>query len=303
MALDRESHPPLISVIIPAWNASATIRNAVSSVQNQTYRNLEIIIIDDNSTDNTLSIIDSISRKDARVKVFRVQENDPGRLNRRGVNINAGFAARNKGLEKASGSWITFQDADDFSLLNRVEIQKDLADFFGCLHLSTSCFWLESRWEGHHFVWTSAKNYIAQKPAIMKSREIQLLANECRGVLSKHNLQGLFEWVPFRLKQHKVMGNLFFGSKTAYPGAANSVFFHHSVIDKIRFRPLGGRIWPSGRGRGADRDFSFNIAQSFGSSVFVDIPLYAWRTPTNFPTHWDLGAILSKGRTANERGA
>lgn len=297
MTVEGKRCTPLISVIIPAWNAGATIRSAVTSVQNQTYENLEILIIDDNSTDNTWSIIDSISREDDRVKVYRVEENDLGRLNRRGVNINAGFAARNKGLENASGSWITFQDADDFSLLNRVEIQKELADFFGCLHLSTSYFWLESRWEGRHFVWTTAENYIAQEPPVMTPLEIQQLANECMGVLSKCNLHGLFKWVPFWLKQHRVMAGLFFGPKTAYPGGANSSFFHHSIIDGNRFRPLSGRIWPSDRGRGADRDFCFNVAKSYGSSVFVDVPLYAWRTPTKFPTHWDLGVILREGES------
>lgn len=90
-----------ISVIIPAYNAEKTVERCVLSVLNQTYSNLEIIIIDDGSTDNTLEIINQLCSKDSRINVFSVEN--------RGVSN-----ARNIGLNKSTGDYIAFIDADDY---------------------------------------------------------------------------------------------------------------------------------------------------------------------------------------------
>lgn len=90
----------LITVIIPAYNAEKYIRSCVESVAAQTYVHLEIIIINDGSTDQTGQLLDELALKDSRIKVIH-QEN-------KGVS-----AARNTGLENANGAFIGFIDADD----------------------------------------------------------------------------------------------------------------------------------------------------------------------------------------------
>ncbi len=114
---------PLISVIIPVYNCEKTVAIAINSIANQTYKNLEIIVIDDASADNTKNIVKAIASKDNRIKLVE-GEDDPYRfdtkLNR---NVNAGFSARNAGFREAQGELITFQDADDASFLNRIEVQ------------------------------------------------------------------------------------------------------------------------------------------------------------------------------------
>ncbi len=90
-----------ISVIVPAYNSEKWIRRCLESVLAQSYRNLEILVVDDGSTDKTFGIARSIAGTDGRVKCFR-QGN-------RGV-----ASARNKGLLHASGDIITFVDADDY---------------------------------------------------------------------------------------------------------------------------------------------------------------------------------------------
>lgn len=92
---------PLVSVIMPVYNAQDYIRPAVESVLAQTYKNLEIICVNDCSKDNSLQVLGEIALEDSRVKVI----DSP-------VNVGAG-QARNLALEQAQGEYITFVDADD----------------------------------------------------------------------------------------------------------------------------------------------------------------------------------------------
>ena len=110
---------PLISIIIPAYNVEQYLTACLSSIEQQTYQNFEVILIDDGSIDSTGTICDTVATKDDRFKVIH-QKNQ-------GVSI-----ARNKGIEKARGEYIAFIDSDDkitpeylssFSLKNDIEIQ------------------------------------------------------------------------------------------------------------------------------------------------------------------------------------
>ena len=90
----------LISVIIPVYNTEKYIEQALLSAIEQTYKNLEIIVIDDKSTDDSPRIIDEIAANDSRVRVYHSAENVGHSL------------ARNKGLELAHGDYIGFVDSD-----------------------------------------------------------------------------------------------------------------------------------------------------------------------------------------------
>ena len=106
---------PLITVIIPAFNAQATIERAVKSALYQTYGSVELIVVNDCSSDNTPLLLKNL-KKEARN--FRVISN----------KFNKGAAAaRNQGIDAANGEWITFLDADDYFDLKYLEaIQKYL---------------------------------------------------------------------------------------------------------------------------------------------------------------------------------
>lgn len=97
-----------VSVIVPAYNAERYIRKMVKSVIRQTLKNIEIIFVDDGSTDNTLKILREFQKKDDRIKI--VAQN----------HSNAG-AARNKGMEQATGKYVIFLDADDFFRRNMLK--------------------------------------------------------------------------------------------------------------------------------------------------------------------------------------
>jgi len=92
---------PLLSVIIPVYNAEKFLTRCISSVANQTYRNLEIILVDDGSTDNSADMCDIWKKSDSRVHVYHQKNAGPG-------------VARNTGIELSRGGWITFVDSDDW---------------------------------------------------------------------------------------------------------------------------------------------------------------------------------------------
>ena len=105
---------PKVSVIIPVYNVEKYLRECLDSVVNQTLRDIEIICVDDGSTDSSLEILREYAEKDSRVKVY-TQE-----------NINAG-AARNTGLSNATGEYLSFLDSDDFFELNAIERMYECA--------------------------------------------------------------------------------------------------------------------------------------------------------------------------------
>ena len=100
---------PLVSVIMPAWNAEATVEAAVRSILNQSWRNLELLVVDDASTDRTGEIVKRIAATDARVKLFRNDRN------------LGPYVSKNLALGHATGAWITGHDADDWAHPQRLE--------------------------------------------------------------------------------------------------------------------------------------------------------------------------------------
>lgn len=110
----------LISVIVPVYKVEAYLDACVASIVEQTYRNLEIILVDDGSPDNSGAMCDEWAKKDERVRVIHKKNAGPG-------------AARNAGIEAARGTYLTFVDSDDMirpafiETLYRAMEQADLA--------------------------------------------------------------------------------------------------------------------------------------------------------------------------------
>ncbi|MEJ2618564.1 MAG: glycosyltransferase family 2 protein, partial [Ignavibacteriaceae bacterium] len=115
---------PFISVVIPTYNRAGLLKKAVESVLAQTYRNIEVVIVDDGSTDNTKEVIRSFN--DNRI-VFIEHSNNRG-----------GTAARNTGIKSSKGSWRAFLDSDDIWLETKLEEQvkviPGLPDDYAVIH-------------------------------------------------------------------------------------------------------------------------------------------------------------------------
>ena len=109
---------PVISVIIPVYNVEKYIRQCVDSVLEQSYKDFELILVDDGSPDNSPAICDEYAQKDTRVSV----------IHQKNLGVSA---ARNNGIRHAKGEWITFVDSDDWvdtDYLEKFELDKDDAD-------------------------------------------------------------------------------------------------------------------------------------------------------------------------------
>lgn len=102
---------PLVSIVMPAYQAEKWIFHSIRSLMNQTYTNIELIIVDDGSVDETQGIVTEMARHDDRIKYIRLVRN-------RGA-----YVARNIGLDAAQGEFFTVNDADDFAHPERIERQ------------------------------------------------------------------------------------------------------------------------------------------------------------------------------------
>lgn len=107
--LDSVKNEPLISIIVPVYNTEKYLRDCLNSVISQTYSNLEIILINDGSTDTSGKICDEYAERDPRVIVFHQQNSGPS-------------VARNLGLDKANGKYFAFIDSDDMYHYQFIEI-------------------------------------------------------------------------------------------------------------------------------------------------------------------------------------
>ena len=122
--LHENSKFPLVSIVLPVYNVADYLCQSLDSVVNQTYEHLEIICVNDGSSDQSEEILEQYQRKDERIQVIH-QSNQ-------GVS-----AARNNGLDHATGKYIIFWDSDDFFELNAIQLmvekaEKESADVCAC---------------------------------------------------------------------------------------------------------------------------------------------------------------------------
>lgn len=112
IAVEKE----LVSIIMPAYNAEKNIKESITSIIKQTYKNWELIVIDDGSTDKTIQSIEEMASQEKRIRFYKNEENC-------GVS-----STRNKGISIANGSWIAFLDSDDMWKKEKLEKQLKFAD-------------------------------------------------------------------------------------------------------------------------------------------------------------------------------
>lgn len=119
LTLRQQAGAVRVSIVIPAFDAEATIEKAIASACLQTEESLEVIVVDDASKDRTAALVAEIAKRDARIRLLRLPAN------------GGPAAARNRGITAAKGDWIALLDADDSYLPERIRKLLDLADQVG----------------------------------------------------------------------------------------------------------------------------------------------------------------------------
>lgn len=142
----------LVSVIIPVYQAEEYIERCINSILNQTYKNLDIIFVNDGSTDRSVEIITEYAQKDERVRLLHQENKGAG-------------AARNKGIEAAKGKYIGFVDSDDWIEPDMYEylvkiLEREKADIAACDFVSTDK------------MQTKIENDVTEKLIMMSKKEL-----------------------------------------------------------------------------------------------------------------------------------
>lgn len=151
------SKTPLVSVVIPTYNRASTLERALDSVVNQTYKNLEIVVIDDCSSDGTKALIDNY--KDYNVIYIRNKKN------------SGACASRNKGITVSSGEYIALLDSDDSWRPNKIKVQLDAINENNC----DVCF---CRFERHNYsekiktIWPQIDAGIVKRADLIQSSKV-----------------------------------------------------------------------------------------------------------------------------------
>jgi len=165
---------PLISVIIPTYNKAQYLGEAIKSVLNQTYKNIEIIIIDDGSTDKTREVVKSFD--DEGIIYFSQENKGPA-------------SARNTGIKKAKGKYIAFLDSDDLWLKEKLKRQIDFMEKNSEIGLmGTACYEITDKGRIIGKKIFPVKNEILQKDLIKYNPFIQSSVMTKREVFDKVGL-------------------------------------------------------------------------------------------------------------------
>ncbi|WP_140937587.1 glycosyltransferase family 2 protein [Sphingobacterium lumbrici] len=157
---------PLVTIVMPVYNMGVYVEESISSILSQTYKNIEFIILNDGSTDNTASLIGSI--RDSRINFIDSNEN------------KGNYFRRNEGCKIASGKYICVMDSDDIALPHRIEtqIQRMESDdsilacgsFFKIVGNSSTCFTTPKSYD---FIKLSLlKNNVVVHPTLMLNKKI-----------------------------------------------------------------------------------------------------------------------------------
>lgn len=143
----------VVSIIMPSYNSSSTIGRSINSVIEQTYPYWELIIVDDNSTDNTSVIVNGMH--DSRIKLIPLQKNS-----------GSPVTPRNVAIERATGDYIAFLDSDDFWLPNKLSLQLSI------MHEKNSlvCHGSYYRCQGEKRSLTQAKNLVDYKSMLSSNK-------------------------------------------------------------------------------------------------------------------------------------
>ena len=277
---------PKVSVIIPVYNTERYLRECLDSVINQTLKEIEIICVDDGSTDGSLAILREYEAKDRRVKVFTQEKSNAG-------------AARNVGLSKATGEFLAFLDSDDYYDLTMLEhmytcAQDSAVDVVVCRFTA----YYEETGEFKKADW-SVKKRLLPKNGVFSYRDIEQDCFQCILGYNWDKLikRALVEENTLRFQSQAVYNDALFTYSALI--SAETVTFLDEALVFHRYRSAQNSI---GDRRGNHIDCAYSFLS--GLKVFLthtgNYDLYD-RDFINYVIHMFYVDLTSKGRDSDSK--
>lgn len=205
-------YTPLISVIIPVYNAELYLAECLNSIINQTFKDIEIICVNDGSTDNSAAILDNYAQKDSRITVIHQTNQRQG-------------AARNNGLKVATGQFVSFVDADDFLDVETYEILSSQLYNADLLAFASQGFAVGGEQDCLAFFGRGAKAPFVGKKDLSYEMKSKLSVSVCRKIFRKDIIDAygisfptavLYEDNAFVFKYLSVAKNIYHFEQTFY---------------------------------------------------------------------------------------
>lgn len=178
-----EKHLPLVSVLMPVYNAAQYVQESIDSILNQTYTNIEFLIYNDGSTDNSAAIVQAAADKDPRIVFYD-------------SNANSGYVSHlNAGLRQAKGKYIARLDADDVAHLERLALQVSYMEAHPAVGLCGSAVRMFGS-EGETIVNLPEDDSVIRLTMCLQNAFFHPAVTLRRSVLLKHNLQYRLDYMP-----------------------------------------------------------------------------------------------------------
>jgi hypothetical protein len=243
---------PLVTIIMTSFNSAAYIEMAIRSVLQQTYGNIELYVVDDGSTDDSIEIVSRLQQQDSRIRLLKTPKN------------GGTYFAKNLAIDHAAGEFVTFHDSDDWMHPQRIEFHvKEFLKNTELICLTSD--WIRMDWEGRAIVRRTG-GFLHMNPASTMVRKSTLLSVG-RFDSVRAGADSEFHW---RLKRN-------FGSKVAHLQKPLAIGLHRSDsltmnsitgFDENRFSPVRLKYWESWtswhlrlRGRGKRIVLDQDVAQ------------------------------------------
>lgn len=222
----------IISIIIPAYNASKTIEKCVDSILGQTFSKFKIYIVDDSSTDNTWDILERLTKIDDRIVIFR---ND---------NNLGPSCSRNYAIEKCQGEWICFIDSDDYidaDYLNKMYSAHDEADIiissFIQVDEKANClkkYIVSDKYSSKHFSEALDKAYGGKD-------DLEFVYNLCWNKLFRRKLFSDVRFPEGRLQEDAyVMAYLFYNMTRPIVAISDAIYYYVDYSESTSHRAQNG---------------------------------------------------------------
>lgn len=226
----------LVSVIVPVYNVEKYLRRCVDSILAQTYRNFELILVDDGSSDNCPAICDEYARKDSRIVVIH--------------KANGGLSsARNAGIEYSTGEWLMFVDSDDYIASQMAErLLQTAVEHDAQIAFCTLRAFYEDKDGYHEYVlWGSP-----HEDALSGEEILRISAKERCGLLSGHHVvawnkiyrRDVFDAIRYpdkQLHEDEAIAHRIIGSCKMIVGIDEPLYYYRQRPDSI----MGGhsQLW------------------------------------------------------------